>query len=437
MQALEEYLSYWGFSLPPFSLAPQPSMFYVGGQYYEALEKFKYALRTKRGGGILVSEDAGLGKTTLILKLIEEAKELYAGAFRYVFIEHPSFDAESIIASVVMEITSSPPRKDKFLNLKSLRDFLIELHISGGHSLIVIDEAHLFKNSPLILQELRMLMNMTYDGEHLHTLILSGLKDLWYLLSSVSEFWQRLTIRCYLIPLSFQETKNLVSFRIEKAGSQTDKIFNEDALLLIHRLAKGCPRTILALCDFSLLLGFQNRAKRIGEKEVLKAYETLCGRTDTGSELRLKTSSSVSYHTRGNSNLEHRKKDRTILRISILLGILLFLIFVKLHLFLFEPRVDPEKPKINAKEMYAEKAISEKAKESIVEIKVPFANVRESPDIKSRRVAILAYGERLKVEDEKFDSEGQKWFEVKLYGQRSGWIAERVVNLISQDANLR
>lgn len=434
MQTLEEYLLYWGFNSPPFSLAPQPSMFYSGGQYYECLEKLKYGLRTKRGGGILVSEEAGLGKTTLILRLIEEAKEIYGETFRYVFIEHPSFDAESLIASITMGLISSGARGEKFLNLRSLREFLMDLRLSGGHCLIVIDEAHLFKDSPSILQELRMLMNMTCEGEYLHTLILSGLKELWSSLSSLPEFWQRLTIRCYLSPLSFEETRNLVGFRIEKAGSRIEKIFSESALYLIHKLSNGCPRTVLALCDFSLLQGFGNRILRIGEKEVLKAYETLCGKK----ELETKLANELSRRTQRNLRVSFEKKEKgkRNLRVLILLNILLLLIGFNLYFSFNKPKTDIAPTKDNIP-LSKEEIKSLEINETFLEISVPYANVRESPHLNSRRLAILAYGERVKVEGEEKDKEGQRWFRIRLFGQRYGWISEKVVRVVSEDAYTR
>ena len=69
-----EYLHYWGLKKEPFHLAPDEEMMYLGGQYYECFERLLYAVNTNKGGALVVSEEAGLGKTTVLLKLIAEVK---------------------------------------------------------------------------------------------------------------------------------------------------------------------------------------------------------------------------------------------------------------------------------------------------------------------------------------------------------------------------
>ncbi|HQP52188.1 MAG TPA: hypothetical protein PLA06_08430, partial [Syntrophorhabdaceae bacterium] len=73
----ERYIDYWGLKQHPFLLAPDSQMMYMAGQYFECLERLKYAINTNKGGVLIISEDAGLGKTTILLKLIDEMKERY------------------------------------------------------------------------------------------------------------------------------------------------------------------------------------------------------------------------------------------------------------------------------------------------------------------------------------------------------------------------
>ncbi len=55
-------------------MAPDDEMMYLGGQYYECYERLLYAVNMNKGGALVVSEEAGLGKTTLLLKLISELR---------------------------------------------------------------------------------------------------------------------------------------------------------------------------------------------------------------------------------------------------------------------------------------------------------------------------------------------------------------------------
>jgi len=88
----EPYISYWGLKKHPFLLAPDSHMMYLAGQYFECFERLKYAVNTQKGGVLIVSEDAGLGKTTILLKLIDELKSTYQNAFRYAFVDHPTLE---------------------------------------------------------------------------------------------------------------------------------------------------------------------------------------------------------------------------------------------------------------------------------------------------------------------------------------------------------
>ena len=51
----EQYIEYWGLTQHPFLLAPDSKMMCVTGQYFECLERLKYAIYTNKGGVLIVS----------------------------------------------------------------------------------------------------------------------------------------------------------------------------------------------------------------------------------------------------------------------------------------------------------------------------------------------------------------------------------------------
>lgn len=123
---------------------------------------------------LIVSEDAGLGKTTILLKLIDEMKDEYGDAFRFAFVDQPALSPAQMIAQITGSITKAEPHEDKLKNLKMLRDALLEANEHGGKSIIVVDEAQMLCEAHDVLQELRTLINLTHNGQYLHTFILSG-----------------------------------------------------------------------------------------------------------------------------------------------------------------------------------------------------------------------------------------------------------------------
>jgi type II secretory pathway predicted ATPase ExeA len=274
----KEYLAYWGFKKDPFHLAPDNQMMYMGGQYYECYERLLYAVNTNKGGVLIVSEEAGLGKTTILLKLASEMKENYADAFRYAFIEHPTLSMNQIMSVITDGLVHSRRIDDKLSNLTRIRQGLTKLKAVGGKAVIIVDEAHMLTERADVLQELRILLNLTSQNEYLFTMILSGQKPLWNAIRSIPELWQRLPVRYYLVPLRFGETRELINCRIKMAGfEEARELFTVDAVDVIHRFSKGLPRTIISLCDLSLLIGASNHARKIGFKEVSKVIQAMAG----------------------------------------------------------------------------------------------------------------------------------------------------------------
>ncbi len=283
LQAMtEEYLRYWGLDHHPFLLAPDGSMMCVTGQYFECFERLKYAINTNKGGVVVASEDAGLGKTTILLKLIDEMKAEYGSHFRYAFVDHPTLTADQMIGQITGLMTGEVPAEDKLRNLTTLKNALIEARQEGGKSIIVIDEGQMLCEARNVLQELRVLINLTHNNEYLHTFILSGQKALWDTLQEMPEFWQRLPVRYYFTPLRFEETRELIRYRLNKAGLDVAReIFADDALEIIHKYSKGLPRTIIAVSDLALLNGYNDKTRKIGFKEVSKAINSMSGRGES------------------------------------------------------------------------------------------------------------------------------------------------------------
>ncbi len=291
----KEYLDYWGLKKDPFHLAPDYEMFYLGGQYYECFERLLYAINTNKGGALLVSEEAGLGKSTILLKLVAEMEWNLGEKFRCAFIDHPTLTIAQLMSQIGSSLLRLEPQADKFSNLARMKEYLTQLKISGGKAVVIIDEAHTLCGRPGVFQDLRMLLNLAYEKEYLLTLLLSGQKPLWDAMKGIPEFWQRLPVKYYLTPLRLEETKNLVEHRLNVAGlSEDGDIFTTEGIEIVHRFSKGLPRTIVALCDLSLLVGAAYHVRRVGYKEVSKAINAMSGKGDVDNFL--------SAHTRENKS---------------------------------------------------------------------------------------------------------------------------------------
>src|ERR687890_2669526 len=63
------YNSYFGFSVSPFRVTPDPSLFYSNSVYLEAYANLRYGIEAKKGF-IAITGEVGTGKTTLLRKLM-------------------------------------------------------------------------------------------------------------------------------------------------------------------------------------------------------------------------------------------------------------------------------------------------------------------------------------------------------------------------------
>lgn len=467
----ERYIDYWGLKQHPFLLAPDSQMMYMAGQYFECLERLKYAINTNKGGVLIISEDAGLGKTTILLKLIDEMKERYGEElFRFALVDHPTISPDQMIAQITKSICGSEPSLDKMENLSMLKSSLTEIKKRGGKNIIIVDEGQMLCGAIDVLQEMRMLINLTYREEYLHTFILSGQKPLWDEIKNMPELWQRLPVRYYFEPLRFEETKEMIKFRLFKAGIEDGReVFTNDAFEIIQRYSKGSPRTIIALADLSLLMGFSDRSVKISFKEMTKAINAMAGKGESlpyviedkkknmedplstisnEEESNDRTRQSVGYVA------QKVKKDTKDVPVTtqirpffVVLAIIFSVIAGSLAGYLYTQKgpnnntiiVQKEvvvnedgKQKTDAAEnkltLEQTQMVKEKPQKFAV-VSADAANIREKPDISSSRVAMVFEGEMVKIVDETIGVDGGKWYKFYLNGDRDVWISEKVIRL--------
>ncbi len=272
---LPEYLSYWGFQKSPFSLSPDPAMLCMGPQHQEALLRLKYGVTSNKGGVLLISENAGDGKTSILRKLTEDLASEYPGKIKIAFIDHPTLTVNQMVAEIARQLGVAKVRKEKIDNLNELRVKLEALHQAGIKTLVIVDEGQMLVHRPDILQELRILLNFCVGDTFLLSFVLSGQKPLEGALKQMPEFWQRLPVRFFLRNLDLHDTGQLVRFRVRQAGQLDREVFTTTAIEGIHRFSQGCPRVICAVADLALLVGFSMRSQKIDFREVTQATQDM------------------------------------------------------------------------------------------------------------------------------------------------------------------
>ncbi len=257
-------------SKPPFSLTPDPEMLYMSGQHSECLMRLKYAIFSHKGGALLVSDNAGNGKTSVLAKLKNDLTDYYSGRVNVVFIDHPTLTPIEMLGEIAHQLGAELHTSEKIRALNCLRDRLFALYNENVKVVVIVDEGQMLKDRMDILGELRILLNFCVSDAFLLTFIFSGQKPLDTILREMPEFWQRLPVRFFLKNLDYKDTRALIKYRLSRVGVNDD-IFTEEAFEGIFNYSDGCPRVICSVADLCLIIGFAKGAKRIGFVEVSTA----------------------------------------------------------------------------------------------------------------------------------------------------------------------
>lgn len=261
------YLSYFGLSEKPFSIAPNPQYLFLSERHKEALAHLTYGLG-ESGGFVLLTGEVGTGKTTLTRSLLEQLPD----DTQVGLIHNPALSQLELLASICDEFAIAYDEQTATLkNLTTaIKNKLMANHEAGGHTILIIDEAQLL--APDALEQLRLLTNIETDYKKLLQIVLVGQPELQSLLkrNELRQLAQRITARYHLLPLTEGQTFAYVKHRLYVAGSEQG-LFSNDALKAIFHLSAGTPRLINLLCERCLVGAFSQHKMVVDSEIVMRA----------------------------------------------------------------------------------------------------------------------------------------------------------------------
>lgn len=254
----EDYKSFFGLSVKPFELVPNPAFLYMSRTHRKALSYLDYGIR-EGAGFVLLTGEVGCGKTTLVRNLMRQLDETII--LSKVF--NTKVSSEQLVSMINDDYGLDVKGKDKTALIKDLYDFLIEMLASGKRPVLIIDEAQ--NLAPELLEEVRMLSNLETDTSKLLQIVLVGQPELRAVLAApeLRQFRQRISVSAHIGNISRDETELYILHRLSVAGNREAVAFDEQALDLIYRYSRGTPRLVNIICDFVLLTAFADRTKTV------------------------------------------------------------------------------------------------------------------------------------------------------------------------------
>jgi len=251
------YLEHYSLNRQPFKLSSDPDFLWTGEKQRAALEALKEGILENKGF-VLLTGEVGTGKTTLV-NAFPKLNEI---ATITVTIPDPGMDPLDFCNFLASEfkIDRKFARKEDFV--RDFKGFLLRSFANYKKVLVIIDEAQRLDYA--MLEEVRQLAGIEMAGRRLLKIFFVGQPEFCDMLmdergAAVRDF----IVAAYNIePLDASETTEYINHRLAVAGAQK-AIFTPKALMRVHALTGGYPRTINVLCDHCLLRGYASGLKAI------------------------------------------------------------------------------------------------------------------------------------------------------------------------------
>jgi general secretion pathway protein A len=250
------YEEFYGLRERPFSLLPDPEFLYLSPQHKLARAYLEYGIN-QRVGFVVLTGEVGTGKTTLIKSLLKSRERNQRLGVLY----QTSVGAADLLEVLLKEFEVRGHHSNRTARMAAFNQFLLNAYARGEHVVLLVDEAQ--NLGPEALEELRLLSNLQTEKEPLLQVILVGQPGLRDRLRhpALRQLAQRVAVHYHLSPLSIQETKEYINFRLARAGGSG--IFTESAQEKLFDYTHGVPRRLNAWCDLAMVAGFAEGRQEI------------------------------------------------------------------------------------------------------------------------------------------------------------------------------
>ena len=277
-----DLLTFYGLRQQAFDVTPDPAYLYFSPVHREAMSALSQGVQNLRGFLALIAEP-GMGKTTLLNKLMEELRD----SARVVFLFQTQCSSGELLRYLLAELEIEYEGMDIVAMHRALSQALFEEMLQGRRFVLIVDEAQNLQDSTL--ETIRLLSDYETTHSKLIQIVLAGQPQLVETLMrpGLAQLRQRIAVLASLKPLSVAETAEYVGHRLRAAGwSGGESLFTPDALTCIAESSAGVPRSINNICFNAMLAGYLQR-KGVIDSEIVQESDV-----EAGSRATLRASSS-------------------------------------------------------------------------------------------------------------------------------------------------
>ena len=265
------YDVFYSLSGKPFQLTPDQRFYFESQGHHRAMAYLRYGLEQGEGF-IVITGGIGTGKTMLVRNLFSELEGRDIMAAQLVTTQ---VEAEDMLRMVCASFGLAHEGMNKATLLHNLEVIARTRFAEGRRVLLVVDEA---QNLPAgSLEELRMLANFQIEGRSLFQSFLLGQEELRRTLqgSDMEQLRQRIIAAYHLEPLTAQETRKYIEFRLQRVDWSNDPELDPNVFSAVYEHTGGAPRRINTLCDRLLLFGCIEGRHALSAEDVQIVVEEL------------------------------------------------------------------------------------------------------------------------------------------------------------------
>lgn len=246
------YYALLGLEREPFSTSPDPAFFFPSSTHNASLKRLEIAIRLRRGLSLILG-DVGIGKTTLsrtLLKLFKDEED-----FIFHMVLDPNYNSEfQFLSNLCQMFGINAAAKSTAYFKQEIERYLFQKGVEENKTIVLlVDEGQ--KLSPSNLEILRALLNYETNEYKLLQLVIMSQLELLPRIKKIKNFYDRIALNYIIKPLSREETKEMIEFRLKSAGYKCEDgrwLFSDEAIKLVYEYTSGYPRKIARLCHDAL-----------------------------------------------------------------------------------------------------------------------------------------------------------------------------------------
>jgi type II secretory pathway predicted ATPase ExeA len=263
-------LEFYQLRRQPFGVTPDPQFLYFGASHEPAFSALLSSVKERRGFSAVIAKP-GMGKTSLLFKLLELLKD----SARTGFLFQTHGNSREVLSTLLHDLEADPCADDWPSMQKSLNSALMRESKANRQVVVVIDEAQNLSDDAF--ESLRLLSNFEKPDTKLLHIVLAGQPALSEKLSSpgLAQLRQRLSVVVELAPFTLGQTVQYIQHRLKVAGYTGQSLFAPEALEFVAQASEGIPRIINNLCFHSLSIGASAGRKVVDLRTVHEAARLL------------------------------------------------------------------------------------------------------------------------------------------------------------------